>query len=82
MALMTFLSGYKDGFKELSETITAAVNVVLLSVVYLLGVGFVSITAKVKGKQFLDLKHRKASKTYYKELNLSKQPEEEYLRQF
>ena len=67
-----FLYGVKNGFKSFGEHIILVVNFVLLSFVYLIGVGFTSTIAKLVNKHFLDLKLTEKSKTYWIELNLKK----------
>ena len=76
------MSGIKKGQKEFGEDIGTLVNSILLSVVYLLGVGLTSIIAKVVRKRFLNLRLDKSAKTYWEDLNLNKRPIEEYYRQF
>ena len=51
-----FFKGYKEGMKEFGETISIVVNSILLSVVYILGVGITKIFSKIKNKEFLELK--------------------------
>lgn len=77
-----FLKGFKEGQKSFGETIAALVNSVLLSIVYLLGVGLISLFAKIFGKHFLLTKIEENSKTYWEDLNLGKRPMGEYYRQF
>ena len=76
-----FLKGFGEGFKEFSNLIVLAVNAVLLSIVYFIGVGLTSIFAKIVGKSFLDIKKTK-KETYWEDLNLKKEPIDKYYRQF
>jgi len=71
---------FMDGSKMFGELISAIVNLVLLSVVYFIGVGLTSITARILGKKFID--NKTSNKSYWKELNLTTRPFEEYYRQF
>ncbi len=80
--LKEFLIGIKAGQKKFGENIALVVNTLLLSIVYFLGIGFTSIIAQILGKRFLEIKPEKDAKTYWKNLNLSKKPLEEYYRQF
>jgi len=75
-----FVKGFKTGFKTFGYKVTNVVNFALLSVVYFVGVGVTSFTAKLAKKRFLELKQE--GKTYWKERNLGKQPLEDYYRQF
>ncbi len=76
-----FGRGIWKGQKEFGETIGSIVNTILLSVVYLIGVGLTSIVAKISKKHFLDLEREKVD-SYWEELNLGKKKKEEYYRQF
>mgnify|MGYP001558381624 CR=1 FL=1 len=80
MQFKEFLLGYKEGQKLFGENIAVIINSILLTFVYILGVGLTSIFAKIFNKHFLDLTINK--ETYWTSLNLSKKPMEEYYRQF
>ena len=77
-----FVKGFKKGALDFSHTISIIVNSVLLSVVYLLGVGFTSLFAKFKKKHFMDMKVSKANGTYWSDLNHHKKQLQDYYRQF
>lgn len=77
-----FLRGFKNGLKDFGHNISLIVNFILLLIVYLIGVGFTSIIAKLIGKHFLDTELSKNKTTYWSELNLKKKPIEDYYRQF
>ena len=77
-----FFKGFKKGMKEFGHCISIIINTVLLSIVYIIGVGITSIIAKLAGKQFLELKLNKKAKTYWNNLNIKKRPIDEYYRQF
>ena len=79
--LKQFFSGFRKGMKDFSHNIALIVNSVLLSIVYLVGVGLTVIFAKLFRKHFLDMKLSK-KETYWSDLNLKKKPIEEYYRQF
>ncbi|MCK5039979.1 MAG: hypothetical protein KAR87_03360 [Candidatus Aenigmarchaeota archaeon] len=76
-----FLKEFKTGLGLFGQNIALFVNSFLLFVVYLTGVGFTWIFAKLVGKCFLDIKHEKTN-TYWDDLNLKTKPEKEYYRQF
>jgi len=80
MTLPQFFEGFKAGFKGFVENLAIIINIILLSVVYLVAVGITSIIAKIARKHFLDIKCKK--KSYWIELNLKKKTTEEYYRQF
>ena len=78
--IQPFFTGFKKGTKGFGHNISTLVNSTLLCIVYLLGAGLTSITAKIIGKHFLDTKIPKES--YWENLDLKKKPIEEYYRQF
>ena len=84
MKLKQFLKGFKLGMEEFGSNIAIIINSILISIVYLIGVGFTSIIAKLSGKHFLETKTsiKKHTRTYWSELNLKKKPIEDYYRQF
>ncbi|MEK6925715.1 MAG: hypothetical protein AABW50_00390 [Nanoarchaeota archaeon] len=82
MGIKIFLIGIKSGQKRFGESIAAVVNSLLLSLVYFIGVGGTSIIAKLSRKHFLDLKLEEPRKSYWEELNLSKEEMEKYYKQF
>jgi len=71
----------KHFFKRLGIITNTIINSILLTIVYLIGVGITSIIAKLFRKQFLDVKLSKKD-TYWCDLNLKSKPIEEYYRQF
>ena len=54
----------------------------LLLIIYVVGVGFTSIFAKIFAKNFINMKISKIRKTYWSDLNLKKKPIKTYYRQF
>ncbi len=77
-----FFEGLKKGQKQIGEDLARVINSIMLSVVYVIGVGFTSMFGKLFKKRFLEVKLDKESQTYWSELNLSKKPIKEYYRQF
>jgi len=75
-----FYRGLKRGMGIFGENIVLIINTLLLTFVYLIGVGLTSILAKIIGKHFLDTKSKKD--TYWHNLNLKKKSIKEYYRQF
>ena len=80
--IKSFINQLKKGQKEFGEDIAVIINSVLLSMVYLFGVGLTSLAAKVFRKKFLDLETNKKAVTYWQDLNLAKKPINEYYKQF
>ena len=79
-----FFLGFKEGMNTFGHLIGKVVNTILLSVVYLLGVGFTTLFAKITKKHFLDLKTERTEKkdTHWQDLHLEKKKLDEYYRQF
>ena len=79
--MKAFFSGFWEGFKEFGHNINTLVNSILLSVVYVFGVGFTSIAARLVGKRFL-VTETTEEDTYWEDLDPEKKPIEEHYRQF
>jgi len=79
--LKQFFRGFREGMRDFGQGIALIVNSFLLAIVYLVGVGFTAIFAKLFRKHFLDMKLLK-KETYWSDLNLKKKSMEEYYRQF
>ena len=82
MIFKNFFKGFKEGQKLFGETIAIIVNTLLLTIVYLIGIGLTSVIAKIFKKNFLELEPSSKIKTYWKDFNLTKKPMEEYYKQF
>lgn len=78
--LLDFWKGFKKGFQKFGHRIGGIVNTVLLSIVYIFGVGISAIMARMTGKRFLKMKKMKGS--YWETLDLKKRPIDEHYRQF
>jgi hypothetical protein len=77
---MSILKNFKKGMSKFTSNIVVIVNTLLLSLVYLIGVGITSIFAKLFKKHFLELKRR--NDTYWETSDLKKKPMKNYYRQF
>jgi len=75
-------SKFKEGQKMFGEDIATIINTVLLSFVYVVGVGVTSIFAMIFNKKFLDEKIEKEKLSYWIDYNLTIKNKEEYYRQF
>ncbi len=82
MSLSDFVNGFKKGQKGFGEVISSIVNLILLLLVYILGIGLTYIVARFAKNKFLALSPDNEKKTYWEDLNLTKKPMEEYCRQF
>ena len=76
-----FIKGLKQGMSLFGHTIATLVNTILLTLVYLLGVGITSVIAKIFRKKFLKRKPEEVN-SYWENLNLKTQNKENYYRQF
>jgi len=76
-----FFRGFRKGMGNFGYNIAIIINTILLTVVYIFGVGLTFIFAKIFRKHFLETKLSKKD-TYWHDLNLKKRPIEEYYRQF
>ncbi len=79
---MTFFNGFKKGFRDFGLNLATIVNCILLSFVYVIGVGITSSVAKIFRKQFLETKISTKAKSYWSNLNLKKKKLDDYYRQF
>ena len=76
-----FFTGFHKGMKGFGLNISTIINTLLLTTVYLIGIGVTSFFAKIFKKQFLEMKFLEKD-TYWSDLNLKKKPIEKYYRQF
>ena len=76
-----FFKGAKQGFRNFSHAITNLVNFVLLLIVYLFGIGLVSVISKIFRKHFLELK-KTNSKSNWHEHKVTRQQLDKYYRMF
>lgn len=76
-----FLRGFGSGVRLFSETISIIVNCILLTLVYLIGVGITSISAKIFKKKFLDLNPTN-EESYWEDVEKKDMKMEDHYRQF
>ena len=79
---MSFVKGFKKGMNTFGQAIALLVNTILLTFVYIVGIGITAVIAKIVRKKFLTLKPSKNAKSYWSDLNLKKRPIKEHYRQF
>jgi hypothetical protein len=77
-----FGKGCRQGMKRFGQTISIIINSVLLTIVYVVGVGLTAVIAKVARKHFLEKKFLPGSSSYWSDLRLGKKDIKEYYRQF
>jgi len=71
-----------DAIKSAWKIISTVINSLLLTLVYIFGIGLTSIISKILGKRFLETKPDSKERTYWTDLNLKKKSVEEYKKQF
>ena len=67
--------------EPIAKIISNVINFILLSIVYFVGIGIVSLGMKIFGKHFLELK-KQNKKSNWHDTKLTKQPLEKYYRTF
>jgi hypothetical protein len=81
-SIKVFFESFGDGIKEFGETIGIIINSILLSVVYILGVGLTSIFIKLSKKTLLEDKISLSKKSYWEPVKKQSMKKEDYYRQF
>lgn len=71
----------KGILEPVSNAMSATVNFILLSIVYFISIGIVSLISKIFGKHFLEIK-KQNKKSNWHEHKLEKEPLEKYYRTF
>ena len=80
--LKSLFKGFRKGQKLFGDTMLALPISIVLTFVYIVGVGLTSIIAKMFGKHFLDTKLDSRRRTYWEDLDLTTKKKEAYYRQF
>lgn len=73
---------FLNGFKSFGLNFNALINLIVLSLVYLIGIGPSSVVAKVLGKHFLELKSSPQRKSYWVKFDAGAPKISNFLRQF
>ena len=55
MTIKEFFIGFKIGMKNFGDNISIIINSVLLTIVYIIGVGITAFFARIKKKRFLEV---------------------------
>lgn len=76
-----FFSGFTEGFGNFGRGVPAAVNYIILSIVYFLGVGITVLAARLKRKHFLEIEP-KGKSSYFTESDMKRKEKDSYYRQF
>ena len=73
---------FRRGLRCPHNIVANSFNVVLLTVVYVVGIGFTSVAAKLFGKHFLVLRNDKSKQSYWGNSSITLKPLDHYYRQF
>jgi len=71
-----FFRGFKVGFGELGHGVSKLINIFLLLLVYIFGVGLISISSKIRKKNFLNMKPSEVSTYWTDKINRNKNLED------
>lgn len=82
MKTQKLIKDFLKGMRYFGENISLIINSILLTVVYIIGIGITSIVAKTMGKRFLLTNSPKKLTTYWTKLDLKKDSISDYYRQF
>ena len=74
----TFFIEMKEGFRIFGHSISAVVNLFLLLIVYVLGIGLVSIPMKLFNKKFLEVRMQGKNSMWKKYKTAEKKLEDYY----
>lgn len=80
--LKYFLKGFRKGMQDFGQTISIIFNSLILTIIYLVGVGLTSLLAKIFKKKFLETKLSKKQDSYWSDINLNNRKIEDYYKQF
>lgn len=76
------LGWFSEGMRLFGESISAIVNTLLLTLVYIVGIGLTSVVAKMFGKHFLDSSVDREARSYWRETDIGGESLEQQYRQF
>lgn len=79
---MIFIKGFKNGFKDFGILVNNIINIILLTILYIIAIGPTSIILKLVKKNLLILNKKENPSTYWTDYDLKTEPEENYYRQF
>ncbi|MBR9706737.1 hypothetical protein GOV14_06900 [Candidatus Pacearchaeota archaeon] len=77
-----FFKGFIQGQKEFGKSITVLVNSIILTAVYIFGIGITCVFAKLFRKQLLELRLEKDKKSYWKDYHQNSNKMEDCCNQF
>ncbi len=75
-------SGIYEGLAAFGKIVSNIVNFFLLLIVFVFGIGLVSVVGKLRGKKFLSLGFNSKAKSYWGESPALNRKLEDYLKPF
>ena len=82
MQLTSLFKGFKEGFRKFGHLIANTINFVLLLIVFIFGIGLVSVLSKIFRKKYLEMKPKNKLKSYWTKVNIGTKNKEDYLKPF
>lgn len=80
--IANFTKDFKKGAMNFGNDLSALINCVILLFLYILGIGFSAILARLLRKTFFETKPSKAKKTYWLDFESRSKDTENYYQQF
>ncbi len=77
-----FLKGFKKGFKECGDILSRIVNGFALLIVFIFGIGLISVISKLFHKKYLDKNFKSKSASYWVDSNIKNKKKEDYYKPF
>lgn len=74
--------GIYEGMGRFGKLVSSIINIFLLLLVFVFGVGLVSIFSRIFGKKYLEMNLDKNSKTYWQDSIIGKRKKEDYYKPF
>ncbi|MFP4119389.1 MAG: hypothetical protein ACLFTH_05015 [Candidatus Woesearchaeota archaeon] len=79
--MKTIIKTVRRNLMKFGKRISNLINSLLLTAVYIVGVGITSLVARISGKRFLERGFEKDKNSYWNECSVSKK-REHYYRQY
>lgn len=74
--------GIHEGMGRFGKLVSCIINIFLLLIVFVFGVGLVSVFSRIFGKKYLEVNLDKNSKTYWQDSIVGKRKKEDYYKPF
>ncbi len=75
-------NGFKKGFGSAGHLVSNIVNTILLLIVYVLGIGIISLYFNLKKKDLLNLKTKTVNESYWQDKKNRNKTKEDSLKPF